>query len=51
MQTLCGMQELPQLVDGGERRDTGFMEEVEEYDLAELMSETIGGDPNLKTEL
>jgi hypothetical protein len=46
-----GAQEVPQLVDGGERRDAGIMEEVEEFDLADLMSETIGGDPKLKTEL
>ena len=45
------VQELPELVDGGERREPDIMEEVEEIDLADLMSETIGGDPNLRTEL
>ncbi len=38
-------------MDGGERRESDIMEEVEEIDLADLMSETIGGDPNLRTEL
>ena len=47
----AGTQELPELVDGGERREAGVLEEVEEFDLADLMAETIGGDPNLKTEL
>ena len=46
-----GVQELPELVDGGERRSTDVLEEIEEIDLADLMSETIGGDPNLRTEL
>ena len=45
------MQELPELVDGGERRELDTLEEVEEIDLADLMSETIGEDPNLRTEL
>ena len=48
---VIGVQELPELVDGGERRENGVLEDVEEFDLADLMAESIGGDANVKAEL